>query len=276
MQILGSSPAKTPAQTISWHTAIDSVGTDRFSREAVRTMDRCAGVEHFAVFSLDNGQVALLNASSADEDGKAADMSTLYTMPEYCQHDPTISMARRASAGGKVVAVRVDPAKLPDERLREQIYLSQNVCDRVFLCGERNGHWYGISMLRTKRRGRFAPEDLRIIEETAETWMSLIAKHERMMSVEQSGAQNGTVLLGAVEEIEQKLRELLPSLSRRETQVCARILRGMSTPGIALDLELREDSVATYRKRAYRRLVIGTRFELIQRFLSASRTRAQH
>jgi DNA-binding NarL/FixJ family response regulator len=57
------------------------------------------------------------------------------------------------------------------------------------------------------------------------------------------------------------------SLPPREVEVCARILLGMTTAGIALDLELCETTVKTYRKRAYQRLSIGSERELIASYL---------
>lgn len=51
-------------------------------------------------------------------------------------------------------------------------------------------------------------------------------------------------------------------LTRRERQVCERILLGYTTTGIGLDLDIAPASVATYRKRAYRRLGISSQNEL--------------
>jgi DNA-binding CsgD family transcriptional regulator len=57
-------------------------------------------------------------------------------------------------------------------------------------------------------------------------------------------------------------------LPRREAEVCARILYGLSSVGIALDLSVSEETVKTYRKRAYQRLVIGSERELLTWYLS--------
>ena len=46
------------------------------------------------------------------------------------------------------------------------------------------------------------------------------------------------------------------------------MLYGLSTVGIALDLEIGEESVKTYRKRAYQRLRIGTERELLTWYLA--------
>lgn len=273
MQILENTPAVSMGG-INWRDPIDTVGTDSFSGATVRALDRWAGVEHYAAFGLDDDNVTLLSAGSAHGGSVARDMGSLYALPEYCRRDPTIHLAKRASGGGDVVLMRVNPARLDDVQLREQIYLSRDVCDRVFVCGRRGDHWYGLSMIRTRERGSFSVDDIGCIRAIADTWLSLIAKHDRLVG--SARPEPGATLLGSVHDIEVRLRELMPSLTRRETQVCARILRGMSTPGIAIDLTLQEDSVATYRKRAYRRLAIGTRFELIQRFLGASQLLVGH
>jgi DNA-binding CsgD family transcriptional regulator len=51
-------------------------------------------------------------------------------------------------------------------------------------------------------------------------------------------------------------------LTEREADVCARIVLGMSTTGIALDLRISKNTVATLRKRAYDRLGISSQNEL--------------
>lgn len=56
-------------------------------------------------------------------------------------------------------------------------------------------------------------------------------------------------------------------LPRRELEVCSRILFGMSSVGIALDLNLCETTVKTYRKRAYQRLCVGCERQLITWYL---------
>jgi DNA-binding CsgD family transcriptional regulator len=66
--------------------------------------------------------------------------------------------------------------------------------------------------------------------------------------------------------IEQCLAEA-SDLPRREAQVCARVLYGLSSAGIGIDLDVGETTVKTYRKRAYRRLSIGCERELVTWYL---------
>lgn len=56
-------------------------------------------------------------------------------------------------------------------------------------------------------------------------------------------------------------------LPPREIEVCSRVLYGMFTAGIALDLDISESTIKTYRKRAYQRLMIGSERELTMWYL---------
>lgn len=60
----------------------------------------------------------------------------------------------------------------------------------------------------------------------------------------------------------------MSGLPAREAQVCARILFGLSSAGIALDLSVGEGTIKTYRKRAYERLEMGSERELLIWYLS--------
>jgi DNA-binding CsgD family transcriptional regulator len=72
----------------------------------------------------------------------------------------------------------------------------------------------------------------------------------------------------------QHLRTILassqPGLSGRELDVCARVMTGMTYEGIAVDLGLKLPTVKTYRNRAFERLGIHFRSELVRYYLDAS------
>ena len=56
-------------------------------------------------------------------------------------------------------------------------------------------------------------------------------------------------------------------LSEREASVCTGIILGMTSEGIALDLGISVNTVRTYRKRAYARLMISSQNELMKLIL---------
>ena len=267
MEILTTTERRDDGACFNWRHSIDHLGTEGFSGAAISALDEFAGVEHCSVFSLGSDAVKLVAAGSICGNGAAQTMGSLYVNGDFWRVDPTINRAKDACGEEHSVALHLSPIELPNERMRRLIFLNQEICDRVFLCGQREGQWYGFSMLRTRTRGSFEPSALKRIRSIGDALLSLVAKHDRLAGCGSAAAGN---FFKSVPEIEARLNDLVPGLSRRETEVCARILRGVSTPGIAVDLNLREHTVVTYRKRAYRRLAIGTRFELMQMYLGSS------
>ncbi len=59
-----------------------------------------------------------------------------------------------------------------------------------------------------------------------------------------------------------KLRDKAPTLTRRELDVCVRLLQGWTYDGVAADMGVTVPSVKTYRARAFDRLGIHFRNEL--------------
>jgi DNA-binding CsgD family transcriptional regulator len=88
------------------------------------------------------------------------------------------------------------------------------------------------------------------------------AKHAEMMDAYEDAPR----ALASLSHIEQCLAAT-GALPRREVEVCARIIYGLSTLGIAVDLCVGEETVRTYRKRAYQRLALGTEHQLLTWYL---------
>jgi DNA-binding NarL/FixJ family response regulator len=118
-------------------------------------------------------------------------------------------------------------------------------------------------LLRSRENGHFSDGELGQLSEAAPLLIAACAKHAATQ-LEPSGT---ALNFASVEQIENKLRRSDWKLTERELQVSARILYGISALGIALDLGLGEETIATYRKRLYQRLCIGSRHELFQKYL---------
>jgi DNA-binding NarL/FixJ family response regulator len=101
------------------------------------------------------------------------------------------------------------------------------------------------------------------VARSAELLMSVLAKHADVRQSRPNVAQALTEL----PEIEACI-VATSNLPRREAEVSARILYGLSSIGIALDLSVSEETVKTYRKRAYQRLGIGSERELLTWYLA--------
>jgi DNA-binding CsgD family transcriptional regulator len=66
----------------------------------------------------------------------------------------------------------------------------------------------------------------------------------------------------SIDSLESLVRKLDPRLTRRQVQVCARALLGMTSVAVGLDLGIRVSTVVTLRRRAYSILHISSPNEL--------------
>ena len=118
-------------------------------------------------------------------------------------------------------------------------------------------------MLRSSHAGPFTSSDINGVHSIAGTIFALLAKH---ISITWDGP-NVSVALTSLDEITACVAACASSLPRREAEVCSRIVYGLSTVGISLELNISEETVMTYRKRAYQRLGIATQRELLLWYL---------
>ena len=69
---------------------------------------------------------------------------------------------------------------------------------------------------------------------------------------------------GFIDSSRQRLKTVAPLLSPREVEVCIRIMLGVTSEGIGIDLGISRNTVLTYRKRAYARLNISSQNQLFR------------
>jgi len=69
---------------------------------------------------------------------------------------------------------------------------------------------------------------------------------------------------GFLNNSRQRLKTVAPELSPREIEVCIRIMLGVTSEGIGIDLGISRNTVLTYRKRAYARLNISSQNQLFR------------
>lgn len=243
-----------PSSRFDWRDPIDSLGTERFGDALLQGLMQLANADSCVAVRLAGPRATVL---FSDDSLERTYVEAVSALPSVWVHTDAC-------------VVRLDALTLGSVSLPVS-----DVCDGVLVQGNRDGRGYGLAFFRTRNKRPFTQSDVDRIRSASGTWLSLLAKHELLLRADRSEDSSQALLAADVSELEAKLRHYMPTLSQSEMRVCARILRGMSTPGIAVDLNLREGSVATYRKRAYRRLGIGTRLELIRSFMSACMSHAK-
>lgn len=244
---------------------IESLGTDRFGATFSETMWELAKIEHFAVFHV--GDVGPMHVFSGSIDGTASafQQSSRYIDDKLWRQDPTMVAAcgssRKNDPVPKMQNLKI--SDLPHGTLRDVVYASKQISDRYLLCHRTADATIGLSILRSEGQGCFSDREREVLEDWSGLLMSALDRHLKFAA----SLPDMSISLRSLAEIERTVCAAPESFPRREAQVCARILYGVSSIGIALDLDIGEETVMTYRKRAYQRLGIGSQRELLMWYL---------
>jgi DNA-binding CsgD family transcriptional regulator len=240
---------------------VDGMGNDRFGPALASYLHSLCGADHFAAFRLGRDELREVAACCVQPERTARDRVESYVKQGLWKHDPAMTEAQRCVEGAAAAIIHVDFSDHGYDDLRPRVY--PHVRDRILLCGRGANGAFGLSVLRADSHAPFAHEAIEKLGQAAELLVAMLAKHADVCQSRPNVAQALTTL----PEIESCIVATSP-LPRREAEVCARILYGLSSVGIALDLTVSEETVKTYRKRAYQRLVIGSERELLTWYLA--------
>ncbi len=250
----------TPAASAEFRPILDALGEQRFEGEMLRYLHRNAGVEHYTAYRVAARAELLGGASThgihAKDTPRVAAGLTARSFSDLAQ-------ARAATTSYGPDVFRVDLRDTDDAILRDA-FDSYRIIDRILVCGERADGWYAISLLRSSESGPFDDRQITELVGCASLTVSAVAKQWALRGTP-TGLPDSFQSIAVIERV--LIRSNL-GLTRRELQVCARLLFGISALGIANDLNLTEDTIATYRKRLYQRLKVSSRHELFKLYLS--------
>lgn len=160
----------------------------------------------------------------------------------------------RAPPGGSVIDRWHPPADDP----RAPIYARDGVIERVSVAS-RTGRGGIVSFyLRGAQSGWLTDTDLDRLRTVLPLAHELIGLRHRLVGTASATATG----------LRDRAVEPFVTLSPREAEVCDHAVRGISVAGTALELGISENSVRTLRKRAWRKLGIGSATALAALVLS--------
>ena len=252
-----------PSYDLSGNLAdlVGGIGTESFGRRLVRLLHQICGANHCAAFNLGNNDINPLVVSSMSSPWSASVQVNRYINDGWWKKDPVISRAKECVEKYPTGVIPMQLDHLDISELRKMIY--PHISDGVMLCGRMGDATIGLIVLNDYPNPKFVPNSFETLSQYAGTLLSAVAKHSSFISQIPNAANALTNLI----EIENCFLATT-DLPKRELEVCARILYGMSTIGISIDLGIGEESVKTYRKRTYQRQKIGCERELLHRYLA--------
>jgi DNA-binding CsgD family transcriptional regulator len=138
------------------------------------------------------------------------------------------------------------------------------------------GIGYSVSLCRDERAGAFCAKDVAAMRRLGRFAFPAVHRHldlERQSNLSRHDALNSkpspvaTLDTPAMRaHMRQVFLEAPHHLTPREAEVCAGIVLGYSTTTIGLNLQITFNTVATHRKRAYKKLGVSTQNELFARY----------
>jgi DNA-binding CsgD family transcriptional regulator len=249
--------------TSSEATCIATLGTPNFHEAFRQYLLSVCGADFFALYHGADGQLDDIIAGGLTRGGIASQQAKLYVDGGFWRHDPGLDKLWTASPRGRPIIVHLEIDGLENEEMRERIYRPYLVREKVVVSGRDDRSAVAISLMRTDRKGPFGADTLAALANASEAIVALAMKHVTLTRE----CSDPRLALTYLPTIEACLAHTTPALSRREAEVCARVLYGMTSMGISLDIGVSEESAMTYRKRAYARLGIGSQRELLLWYL---------
>jgi len=148
------------------------------------------------------------------------------------------------------------------EQHRARVYEAHGMAERVSVVHQQQGRLLAVNLYRHQHQPAFSDSQVAGFENLAPALLALVKKHIALTHADKppQAAQVG--------QWRRRLQQLSPGLTQRETDVCVRLLLGMTHDGIAADLNVSVPTVKTYRNRAFERLGIHFRNELFALMLT--------
>lgn len=224
---------------------IASIGCDDFGSAGLAQLNRCLTAGWWSVYRLfDNAPPRLhLTASCGVPDGTMRSWQA-YRASLY-RFDPTFNGAREHLQRHRLGLVHVHAGDVP-RRQRAAIYLRHGIRERlsVTMKAQEDGALLAVNLYRHESQQAFRDHDFDLVRQLSGPLLACVERHIALGNRVSSGTNP------------------LAALTRRELEVCQRLLKGWTHDGIAADLGLSATTVKTYRDRAFERLGIHHRNEL--------------
>ncbi|MCP3396876.1 helix-turn-helix transcriptional regulator [Bradyrhizobium sp. CCGB20] len=228
--------------------AVLAIGRPDFPKVLIDTLRRQADVGHCMVFALSRAGAAhcLLDAGNIPIGG---DLGAAYA-GQFHESDPNRDALLEGEGGAPIMLPAFAP-RMYGARYRKIFFHDSGIVDKCATAIWTGDTCFYVNFYRITAQGRFSAAQRERLRAIAPAIGASVARHF------QEGATPDQTLAALF-----ATRAPLAALTRREQEVCRRILEGFSSEAISQALGISLHSTLTYRKRAYERLGISSQSEL--------------
>lgn len=249
MQIIPAHPPQAPTHVdaLAFEVTagvIGCIGSSAFGQEVLVQLNRRLPVSWWSVFLLHEEQPPHMPLSgSFRAPDHTRDSWSEYRTHLY-RHDQTFAQAREQSSQCEQLLVHWNAREIPAAH-RRRIYTRFGLRERLSIVRRECGNaLLAINLYRHEELPSFSSAELDLLGGLAGLFTSCVSRHVALAGTD--AATPGP----------------FHALTRREHEVCLRMLKGWTFDGIAADLGITPGTVKTYRNRAFERLGIHHRNEL--------------
>ena len=235
-------------------TLIDALGTARFESSMLTLARHAIRCTHLSAFSVSRTQPPRLVIAASDGASPSAHRIASKYISEYWSLDPANRVIATEPRVGQGATIRMQPREVEDVLYQRDCYLSARLVDRVSIVKSRAEQVVRLNFYRNRTQGRFADPDIDEISKMADMLIHTVSKHDALAPSHSNEDRH--------RQYRDRLALAAPQLTEREVQVCAGIVRGLSSAAIASSMDLSINTVLTHRRRAYEKLGVSSLNEL--------------
>ncbi len=240
--------------------AIDALGTAAFAATLLETFNSLVEVNHLVIIRIDRNLTPhLIATESRGRAPVAREAGNRYLKQGLYHSDPNVEhILDQPNSPERPLVSRLRIDDIADAIYRHEVFEKSGIVERVSFIDQREGRWFMTNLYRDSTVGAFSARELVRVTDYAGSVSALVAKH-----ISLSVADEWSVATRPpVEVLESCVHKFGADLSKREVEVCARALLGLTSEAIGLDLGVKSTTITTHRKRAYAKLGISTANEL--------------
>ena len=240
----------------------DSIGRKELQRELLMLLNEICGADSVHLFRLKGDRPDIASGVSlVGGQGLAISMAQAYMGLNLWRGDREMSENSYGTRDHPTV-YRLATNDAPTSDLRD-FYHSEKIVERLMICAQTSMGVLGFSILRAAPRPLLSADNLPDLSRVFSGIFPIVSKHMEMIGQSRRIVES----LTSLSLIEQYLESSDVPLARRELQVGARLLYGLSASCVAADLGIGFETVSTHRKRLYERLGISCHHELLLWYL---------
>ena len=250
---------------------VSALGTSQFSSRFFGLFNEMLAIDQCTVFAFrgDEPPDALVLEGASSEMRKSAHALAHEYVAGAFTHDPNVHASRHLD-GLSVYCLRA--AEVQDRAYRARFYDRACLAHELVMLGRVDDTLYYSSFYRTNTRAGFQSAEVETIGEFSQFALRALRRHVELLGG--VGSTRSTIgHMPSANKRPQLLAHLTHvllaepyMLSPREAEVCAGIVLGLTTVGISLRCGISINTVATHRKRAYRKLGVSSQNELFSRY----------